>query len=109
MIRRFRSIFLIAYLIGVLALLGVTFNSARSETISLLENQYTESFRTTELIFTNYFQEIQNDLLTLSENETVRTEDDEHFTSFLFADEKAIEIPINKHTNKIMPRIDNKK
>ncbi|HQO70356.1 MAG TPA: hypothetical protein PLH71_08690, partial [Clostridia bacterium] len=68
MIRRFRSIFLIAYLIGVLALLGVTFNSARSETISLLENQYTESFRTTELIFTNYFQEIQNDLLTLSEN-----------------------------------------
>lgn len=81
MIRRFRSIFLIAYLIGVLALLGVTFNSARSETISLLENQYTESFRTTELIFTNYFQEIQNDLLTLSENEIVRTKDDEHFTS----------------------------
>ena len=102
MIRRFRSIFLIAYLIGVLALLGVTFNSARSETISLLENQYTESFRTTELIFTNYFQEIQNDLLALSENETVRTEDDEHFTSFLFADESNFEYNYSTEELKII-------
>lgn len=91
MIRRFRSIFLIAYLIGVLALLTVTFTSARAENISMLVDQYTESFRTTELIFTNYFQGIQNDLLTLSENEIVRTRDDEHFTSFLFADENSFE------------------
>ena len=91
MIRRFRSIFLIAYVISVLALLTITFTKARSETISLLADQYTETFRSTELIFTNHFQEIQNDLLTLSENEIVRTRNDENFTSFLFADEDTFE------------------
>ena len=102
MIRRFRSIFLIAYLIGVLALLTITFTSARAENISMLVDQYTESFRTTELIFTNYFQGIQNDLLTLSENEIVRTRDDEHFTSFIFADENSFEYNYSTEELKII-------
>jgi response regulator RpfG family c-di-GMP phosphodiesterase len=91
MIKRFRSIFLTAYLIGVLALLAVTFTSARSETLSLLADQYTENFRTTELIFTSYFQEIQNDLLSLADNDIIRTRNDRNFTSFLNADENTFE------------------
>lgn len=87
MIKKLSIIFISIYLIGVVALLWITYTTVKQENEAFLVDQYGEHFYIVKEFFNNYFDEIENDLHTLASNETVRIRDDQNFTSFLNADE----------------------
>ncbi len=87
MVKKLNLVFLLLYLLGVIVLLSVTYRSVQAENNQYLVQRYQEHFRITETYFNNIFKEIENDLLTLSDNEVVKNPKDEDFTSFLSAEE----------------------
>lgn len=91
MIRKIRWIFLIAYVVGVVVMLYITYYAGVKENMSYLAERYTEHFQINQLIFENYFTSIENDLLAIVGKAEVRNQNDEHFTSFLNADPETFE------------------
>jgi len=77
----------ILYLASVLVASGYTLFSVQREVRSLLVEKYREHFRASSALISSFFAEIQSDLLTLADHESVRARDDTLFTSFLEADE----------------------
>jgi response regulator RpfG family c-di-GMP phosphodiesterase len=77
----------ILYLASVLVASGYTLFSVQREVRSLLVEKYREHFRASSALISSFFAEIQSDLLTLADHESVRAQDDTLFTSFLEADE----------------------
>ncbi|MFA5374824.1 MAG: PAS domain S-box protein [Dehalococcoidia bacterium] len=78
---------LIAYAcfgIGVLVIVGGTlFVQVRNDRTADIEQELTNQLVHLDFALTNLIEEAENDISQLSENEVVRTTDDEDFTSFL--------------------------
>lgn len=81
----------VLYLLSVLVATGYTFFSVRNEVRELLVEKYREHFRTSTALIGGFFEEIQADLLTLADHESVRTRNDSRFTSFLEAEEETFQ------------------
>ncbi|MFA5054798.1 MAG: PAS domain S-box protein [Dehalococcoidia bacterium] len=89
--------------IAVLAVVGsVLFVQVRNNRSADLEQEFQNQLMHLDFALTNLIEEAKSDVTQLSENEIVRTTDDEDFTSFLNANESTFEYNIGETEQSII-------
>lgn len=89
--------------IAVLAVVGsVLFVQVRNNRSADLEQEFQNQLMHLDFALTNLIEEAESDVLQLSDNDMVRTTDDEDFTSFLTANESTFQYNIGETEQSII-------
>ncbi len=103
---RLNTKLLIAYIVvGGVLLVGIgyfAYTSFRQEKLNAIHDGFVAQLRHVDWALTNFLLEVEYDVLTLVENDVVRTRDDGEFTSFLQADEATFEYNIGETEQAII-------
>ena len=87
----------------ILIILGSILSSAlRNIIITTISENYRKQLEHIDFGLTVFFKNIEHDLEAISQNEWVRSKDDENFTNFLDADEKNFQYNIGDRELKII-------
>jgi len=78
----------------LLLILAMLVPRTREERLILIEADMSRQLEHIDFTITEFIEEKEHDVRALSENELVRTKDDDAFTSFLYADEETFEYNI---------------
>ncbi len=89
--KRISLCFFILYLFVASATIVISYFNCRNEVYSNILSEYEEYFRITENNFHVFFEDIESDLLSMSQIPVVRTADENNVTSFLNADESSFQ------------------
>ncbi len=89
--KRISLCFFILYLFVASATIVISYFNCRNEVYSNILSEYEEYFRITENNFHVFFEDIESDLLSMSQIPVVRTADENNLTSFLNADESSFQ------------------
>lgn len=89
--KRISLCFFILYLFVASATIVISYFNCRNEVYSNILSEYEEYFRITENNFQIFFEDIESDLLSMSQIPVVRTANENNLTSFLNADESTFQ------------------
>ncbi len=89
--KRLLTSFIILYVLVAPITILISYENGKQEVYSEILSQYEEHFRIAENNFHVFFEDIKEDLITLSQIPAVTTPNDADFTSFLNADESTFE------------------
>lgn len=89
--KRISLCFFILYLFVASATIVISYFNCRNEVYSNILSEYEEYFRITENNFHVFFEDIESDLLSMSQIPVLRTADENNLTSFLNADESSFQ------------------
>jgi PAS domain S-box-containing protein len=83
---KFGAIFIITSMFIIVAVGIIVYNRLLNERLSLVNEMISIQIRDFDFALENFFTDVEGDIYTLSENDTIRSRDDTFFTSFLHAD-----------------------